>query len=123
MSDLSPNNRSSNNNHAIYREDSAKTHALIAYALMAIGLFTGIFWIAGAVWAMLKKSDAQGTVFVDHYSNMISTFWWCLILSIIGWVLMIVGVGWILLGFVWLYGIYKIVKGLVKITSNKPYHS
>jgi len=50
------------------RDEAAKTHALIAYGLMVIGLFTGIFWIIGAIWAMVKKEDAIGTCFEDHYS-------------------------------------------------------
>jgi hypothetical protein len=35
---------------------------------MAVGLFTGLFWIIGAVWAMVKKGEARGTIFEDHYS-------------------------------------------------------
>lgn len=42
------------------KDDAAKTNALIAYAMMVAGLFTGILWIVGAVWAMVKKDEAKG---------------------------------------------------------------
>ncbi len=105
------------------KDDAAKTNALIAYGLIVIGLFTGIFWIIGAVWAMVKKGEAQGTIFEDHYSNIIKTFWWGLGLSILGFILAFIVVGYFILLAVWIWSIYKIIKGLAKITSNKAYNS
>jgi uncharacterized membrane protein len=105
------------------KDDAAKTNALIAYGLMVVGLFTGIFWVVGAIWAMVKKGDAQGSIFEDHYSNIIKTFWWGLGLSILGFVLAIVVVGYFILLAVWVWSIFKVVKGLAKITSNKAYNS
>ena len=105
------------------KDDAAKTHALIAYGLMGLGLFTGIFWLVGAIWAMVKKDDAVGTLFEDHYSNIMSIFWWGLVLSIIGFILTLVIVGYFLLLAVWVWSIYKLIKGFARITSNKPYSS
>jgi uncharacterized membrane protein len=104
-------------------DDAAKTNALIAYGLMVIGLFTGIFWIIGAIWAMVKKGEAKGTMFEDHYSSIIKTFWWGLGLSILGFILAFVVVGYFILLAVWIWSIYKVIKGLAKITSNKAYNS
>jgi uncharacterized membrane protein len=36
---------------------------------------------------MVKKGEARGTIFEDHYSNIVKTFWWGLGLSIIGFIL------------------------------------
>lgn len=105
------------------KNDAAKTNALIAYVLMCLGVFTGILWIIGAVWAMVKKEEAAGTIFEDHYSNMIKTFWWGLGLSIVGFILAFIIVGYFVLLAVWIWSIYRIVKGLSKITSNKAYNS
>ena len=105
------------------KDDAAKTNALIAYGLMVVGLFTGIFWIVGAVWAMVKKEEAQGSIFEDHYSNIIKTFWWGLGLSILGFILAFVVIGYFILLAVWIWSIFKVVKGLAKITSNKAYNS
>lgn len=119
MSDSQP--KSTHNFEMTQYEEAAKNNALIAYILMCLGAFTGIFWLAGAIWAMLKKTDAQDSVFQDHYSNIIKTFWWGLGLSILGFVLMFVIVGYFVLLAVWVWSVFRIVKGLVQITSNKSY--
>ncbi|MDA7746564.1 hypothetical protein N8878_04450 [Psychromonas sp.] len=104
-------------------EDAAKTNALIAYGLMVLGMFTGLFWFIGVVWAFVKRDEAQGTMFADHYDNIISTFWWTLGLSIVGFILALFIVGYFLLFAVWIWSIYRVIKGLARITSNKPYCS
>ncbi len=81
------------------REAEAKTQALIAYILMAIGLFTGLFWLIGAIWAMVKKSSAEGTLYYHHFTNMITTFWVSLLLSILGSVTAFLMIGYVILIF------------------------
>lgn len=105
------------------QDEAAKTNAIIAYGLMVVGIFTGIFWFIGAIWAMVKKSEAQGTIFEDHYTNIVKTFWWGFGLSILGAILAFFVVGYFILLAVWIWSIYKIVKGLARITSNKAYNS
>jgi uncharacterized membrane protein len=104
------------------KDDIAKTNALIAYGLMVLGLFTGIFWIIGAIWAMVKKDDAAGTLFEDHYTNIVKTFWWGFGLSIIGTILFVIFIGYFILLGVWIWSVYKIIKGLANLTSNKAYN-
>lgn len=104
------------------QDESAKTNAIIAYALMALGIFTGFFWLIGAIWAMVKRSDAQGSIFVDHYDNMIKTFWWGLLFWVIGLVLAFILIGYLVFLAVWIWSVYRIVKGLAQITSNKPFN-
>lgn len=103
------------------KDQAARTNAFIAYILMGIGLFTGIFWLIGAIWAMVKKGDANGTLFEDHYSNIIKVFWLGLLFYIIGGILAVVLVGYLIIFLVWIWSVYKIVKGFLRITSNRPY--
>lgn len=105
------------------KDQKAKTNALIAYVCMAIGFFTGIFWFVGAIWAMVSKGKAKGTIFEDHYSNIIKVFWWSLVWSIIGFVLIFAIVGYFILLVLLIWLIFRIVKGLFKITSNQSYNS
>jgi len=100
-------------------DERAKSHAFIAYCLMAVGLFTGFFWLVGALWAMGKRTAAKGTLFEDHYDAIISMFWWGLGLSILGAILSIILVGYLLIFAVWLWSIYKIVTGMTKLSSNE----
>ncbi|MCU4675357.1 hypothetical protein N7931_06890 [Catenovulum sp. 2E275] len=104
------------------RDDAAKTNALIAYGLMVAGLFTGIFWFIGAFWAMVKSSEARGTLFEDHYTNISKIFWWGLFFTIIGFITIFIVIGYFILCIVWIWSVFKIVKGLAKITSNKSYY-
>ncbi len=103
-------------------QDAAKTAAMIAYGLMLLGLCTGIFWFIGGIWAMVKKDDARGTLFADHYDNAIKVFWWGIGLTILGTLLIAVLVGWIVLMGVWIWSIYRLVKGLARLSANRPYH-
>lgn len=105
------------------RESSAKANALIAYCLMVVGLFTGFFWLVGAIWATAKKSEGTDTVFEDHYDNIVSTFWWTVGLSILGAVLAYVVIGYLILFSVWIWSIYRIVSGIAKLTSNRPFYN
>ncbi|MFV1872333.1 MAG: DUF4870 family protein [Oleiphilus sp.] len=102
-------------------DDDAKTHALIAYALMFTGLFTVVFWFVGGIWAMVKKSDVELSRFADHFDNLISTFCWGIFWAILGGLLSLLGIGYIMLGILWVWAIYRLTKGVAKITSNKPY--
>jgi uncharacterized membrane protein len=88
---------------------------------MALGIFTGISWIIGAIWAMVKKDEAVNTPFHDHYSNIIKTFWWGLLWTVIGLALWVFFIGGFILLFAWIWSIYRIIKGIARITSNKSY--
>lgn len=105
------------------KDDEVKTHALIAYALMFTGLFTIIFWFIGGIWAMVKKSDLEPSRFADHYDNLITTFWWGIFWAVISFVLSLIVVGYLMLGILWIWAIYRLTKGLAKLTSNKSFNS
>jgi uncharacterized membrane protein len=105
------------------QDDEAKTHALIAYALMLAGLLTVVFWFFGGIWAIVKKSDTEGSRFSDHYNNLISTFWWGIFWAIVGGLLSLIFVGYIILGILWFWAVYRLIKGLAKLTSNRAYES
>src|SRR3546814_18323392 len=57
------------------------THLI--YGLFALGLlsagFFGVATIAAIVLAYLKRGDAAGTVYANHFDWVIKTFWWGLL--------------------------------------------
>lgn len=106
---------------SISYSSDAKTHALVAYILMTLGMFTAIPIFIGAIWAMVKKSSARGTVYHSHYVNATRTFWWTLFWTIVGCVLLFALIGWPILGLVWLWALYRLVNGWAKILSDEPY--
>lgn len=105
-------------------DEQLKTSTLIGYGLMLAGLVTGgLLSIAGVIWAYIKKDEAAGTIYADHYKNIIVTFWWSLGLGILGFILTFVFIGIFVLLGVWIWSIYRLVKGLVRVTSQQAYYS
>ncbi|MFA0086607.1 DUF4870 family protein [Vibrio sp. E150_011] len=103
-------------------EQSAKNHAIIAYALMLLGFFTGISFLAGGIWGFVKKADAQNTRFYDHYENITKTFIISIVLSIVGAMTLVFVVGYFILIGVAIYTLFMLVKGLARVTSDKSFH-
>lgn len=111
----------SDSNGYIAHDSDAKGHAIIAYMLLIAGLFTAIPMLIGAIWAMVKKGDAKGTIYHSHYCNATRTFWWTLLWTILGCILAGVGIGLVILAAVWVWAFYRLVNGFAKITSDQPY--
>ena len=108
-------------NQTYINDGESKTHAIISYVWLALGLFTGIPMIIGGIWSMVKRKSAIGTIYHSHYSNSIRIFWWSLLWTIVGGVLVFVVVGWAILAIAWLWALYRVVDGFAKITSDTPY--
>lgn len=98
-----------------------KGHALASYIFLAIGLFTAIPLLFGAIWAMIQKSGAYGTIYHSHLVNATRIFWWSLFWTIIGAILLVVGIGVLIWCVTWLWVLYRVVNGLVKVLSDQPY--
>lgn len=108
-------------NNSVTQNSDAKTHALVAYILLVIGLFTAIPMLFGAVWAMIKKRHATGTVYHSHYRNAIRTFLWTLGWTLVGAILIFAIIGYAIICAVWLWALYRLVNGLAKIMADEPY--
>jgi len=98
-----------------------KTHALVSYILLMVGLFTAIPLLFGAIWAMIKKKGAYGCIYHSHLVNATRIFWWSLFWTIIGAMLLPVFIGYIIWAVTWLWVFYRIVDGLAKILSDELY--
>lgn len=95
---------------------------MVAYFLITIGLLTAIPILVGAVWAMVKKNSAGGTIYHSHYVNATRTFWWSILWTVIGCILLAAaGLGAIILGVTWLWVLYRMIRGFAIITSDDAY--
>lgn len=108
-------------NENVTHSGNSKTHALISYILMAIGLFTAIPLFIGAVWAMFTRSSSRGTIYYSHYTNAIRTFWWSVFWTVVGCLLIWAVIGIAILGVTWLWVLYRTIFGLAKIMNDEPY--
>src|SRR5260370_21815380 len=101
-------------------EKQLKTVATVVYGLQAAGFFLGITWIAAVIVDYVKRDDAAGTWLESHYRWQIRTFWFGLLWGVLGGILALVLVGFIGLAADAVWIIYRIVKGWLRLSENRP---
>lgn len=104
-------------------EKSAKTLTTIIYALYAASLLVGITAIVAIVMNYVKKDDVAGTFLESHFRWQIRTFWFGLLWSIVGAIMFIIAIGWFVLAANGIWLIYRIVKGWLNLSENKPMYT
>jgi uncharacterized membrane protein len=102
------------------KEKQLKTVATVVYALQALGFFLGITWIVAIIVDYVKKDDAVGSWLESHFRWQIRTFWWGLLWGVIGAILAFVLIGFLVLAADAVWIIYRIVKGWLRLTENRP---
>ena len=102
------------------RADSARKIAAICYALYAVSFLVGITAIAAIILNYIKREDARGTWVDSHYRWQIRTFWITLVGTFVFWVLSLILIGIPLLIALWIWAIYRIVKGWLRLYERRP---
>jgi uncharacterized membrane protein len=97
---------------------------LVTAALIVTAFLTGWPSIIAVILNYVKRSDVRGTWLDSHFSWQIRTFWWSLLWVLIGAVLFITLIGipiayvlWIATG-IWV--LYRIIRGWLALTSQRP---
>src|SRR6267142_7087502 len=101
-------------------EKSLKTLTMVVYALQALGFLNGITWIVAVIINYVKRDEVRGTWLESHFRWQIRTFWWGLLWGVIGTVLLLVLVGWLVLAADAIWIIYRVVKGWLNLSDNRP---
>jgi uncharacterized membrane protein len=100
---------------------SLKQVTMVVYALQALGFLTGgVTAIVAIIVNYVKREDVAGTIYQSHFDWQIRTFWWGLLWGVIGMLLIIVVVGFAVLFVAWVWTVYRVVKGWLKLTEGKP---
>jgi uncharacterized membrane protein len=97
-----------------------KQVTMVVYALQALSFAFGVTALVGLIINYIKRDDVAGTVYQSHFDWQIRTFWWGLLWAVIGVVLAIVFVGFAILFVAWVWAIYRVAKGWLKLTEGKP---
>ncbi|MGQ0741337.1 MAG: DUF4870 family protein [Alphaproteobacteria bacterium] len=99
-----------------------RTLTIVCYVLYFVALFSGITAVIGVIIAYVKKGDARGTRWESHLDNLISVFWVALIGFIVGvltiWML---GLGFLILVALFVWYLYRTIKGILAAVDSKPY--
>jgi uncharacterized membrane protein len=122
---------------------SLRTWTQAIYGLHALSLLTGILTAATVVGAFLigwpsiiavilnyvKQSEARGTWLESHFRWQIRTFWFGLLWIALCWVFVLgtLGIGllivWLPVGVLSVWFIYRIVKGWMALSENRPMYA
>ena len=99
---------------------SLKQITLVVYVLQALSFAFGVTAIIGLVINYIKRDEAVGTIYESHFDWQIRTFWWGLLWSVVGVILAFVLIGFAMLFVVWIWAVYRVVKGFLKLNDNLP---
>ena len=102
---------------------SLRKYAVIVYALQAASLVTGLTALAAIVINYVKIKDVRRTWLESHFKWQIRTFWFALLWCILGLAtsVILIGIPVLLVALIW--GIYRIVKGWLRLMNNRPMYS
>ena len=92
----------------------------VVYAMQALSFAFGVTALIGLVINYVKREDVAGTLYQSHFDWQIRTFWWGLLWSVLGFILIFAfGLGLVVLFVAWVWAIYRVVKGWLKLTEGK----
>lgn len=97
-----------------------KLIAGITYALHALGILGTVVPVIVAIVVNYIKADDSLPLYQLHHRWMIRTFWWGLLWAVVGTALIIVLIGWAILFVVFVWWIYRLVKGFLALMDDRP---
>ena len=109
---------SNNDLHKVDKDDN-RSITNIVYLLQAIAIFTALPLFIAVIINYIKKGDVKGTLSESHFQWQIRTFWYSLLWGIIGAVLVFVLVGYAILFINYIWVIYRIIKGWLRLSSGQ----
>ena len=124
---------------------SLTTYNHITYLLYILSYFTaGLLWIVPIFMNYAKRRDADGTWLATHFDWQIKTFWYSIVWFVIGVLIVIfalggfgvgmfadsgniaissvlfASLGFIMMGFTFIWHLYRIVRGWIALTDGRP---
>ena len=135
-----PNNTMSDN-----KRRSLITYNHITYLLYVLSYFTaGLLWIVPIFMNYAKRRDADNTWLATHFDWQIKTFWYSIVFFVIGVLIitfalggfgvsmfadsnniaigsvLLASLGFIIIGFTFIWHLYRIVRGWIALTDGRP---
>jgi uncharacterized membrane protein len=96
-----------------------RTLVLVAYVLHLIGAVAGVTSLIGLIVNYVKR-NGYDDCFATHHAWMIRSFWWAILWCVVGLVTTIVLIGWAILLVVWVWYVYRHVRGLIALLNGQP---
>jgi uncharacterized membrane protein len=99
--------------------ESERTLVLVSYVLHLVGSIAGVTSIIGLIVNYVKRGE-HDELFDSHHAWMIRTFWWAMLWVVIGCITVLILIGWAILFAVWVWYIYRHVRGLIAFLNGQP---
>jgi uncharacterized membrane protein len=106
-------------------QDSSDPRNMRTFTHVLYGLYA-LYWLTGGLTGLvaiilnyIKRGDAAGTPYEDHFTWQIRTFWWAVLGHLIGFATIWIGIGFLILGAVSIWTLYRIIKGWLFLYENK----
>jgi uncharacterized membrane protein len=96
-----------------------KTITTVVYALQALSFIWGLPALVAVIINYVKRDDARGTLYESHFDWQIKSFWWGLLWSVLGIALAFILIGFVVLVVAYVWMIYRVVKGWLKLAEGK----
>ena len=110
--------------------EDEKNTARVLYLVHAVTflLSLGLLSILPTILNYVKRGETVGTLAHSHHTWMIRSFWfyalWMgmgwLILFTLGWILIGIPIAWGIWGITWVWKAYRLIRGFLDLSSNKP---
>ena len=97
-----------------------KQYNLITYILYLVGFVVGITGLIAIIMNYVKRNEMRGTWLESHVDWQIKTFWYSLIGYIVGFLLTAILIGYVIILVVFIWHVYRLIKGLIALNDNKP---
>lgn len=101
----------------------------VLYGLHTLAWFSGgVFAVIAVIINYIRRADETDALYIDHHSYMIRTFWWTLAWLVLlsplwllsGLLLLLFPPGLLAHGIVWLWYLYRCVRGWMRFNSHRP---
>ncbi len=137
--------RSTPSNISDAKQRSLVGYNHITYLLYILSYFTaGLLWIVPIVMNYGKRHDADNTWLATHFDWQIKTFWYSIVWFIIGAIMLLFalgvlgvgvladsggmalgsvalgGFGVFIIGITFIWHLYRIIRGWIALTDNRP---
>lgn len=97
-----------------------KNWTTAVYALQALAIILGITYLVAVIINYIKIDDVRGTWLESHFRWQIRTFWYSVLWAVIGGLTVFIFVGFVILGVASVWVIYRVIKGWMRLSENKP---
>ena len=135
----------SNNTMSDDKRRSLTTYNHITYLLYVLSYFTaGLLWIVPIFMNYAKRRHADGTWLATHFDWQIKTFWYSIVLFVIGVLIvtfalggfgvsmfaetnniaigsvLLAILGFVIMGFTFIWHLYRIVRDWIALADGRP---